>query len=150
MTRRPLAVVRFYVDADLLVLGHVLAQLRADTTFPGDPGVAVRKRIRPPCPVTSPHVADEDWIPVVAAAGWLIITRDAKIQSHRAEIGAVRDYGAKMVNLTAQTAGSTWGQLEVVMRHWRAIDELQEQPGPFIYRASLSKLDPIDLTDTSE
>ena len=29
---------RFYVDADLLGLGHVLAGLRPDTTYPGDPG----------------------------------------------------------------------------------------------------------------
>lgn len=33
--------VRFYVDADLLGLGHALAALRNDVTYPGDPGKVI-------------------------------------------------------------------------------------------------------------
>jgi len=145
MSRARPAVVRFYVDADLLGLGRVLAGLRFDVTYPGDPGAVIRKRQRPPCPVMSPGAKDHEWIPVVADAGWLMITRDAKIQDHPGEIAAVRDNGAKMVNLTANAAATTWGALEVVMRHWRRIEQLQEEPGPFIYRASLSSLTPVPL-----
>lgn len=145
MTRPRPDVVRFYVDADVLGLGKTLAVLRTDVTYPGDPGATIRKRVRPACPVAGPHVQDTDWIPVVADAGWLIITRDRRIQDHHLEVAAVRDSGAKMVNLTADTASTTWGQLEVVMRHWRTMEKLQRQPGPFIYRASLAKLNEIDL-----
>ena len=81
------AQVRFYLDADILGLAKVLTQLRADVTYPGDPGGVVRKRLRPACPITTPATEDSVWIPQVTALGWLIVTRDSKIQSHRAEVG---------------------------------------------------------------
>lgn len=45
--------VRSYVDADLLGLARILADLRSDLTYPGDPGGSVKGRERPPCPVES-------------------------------------------------------------------------------------------------
>lgn len=44
MSRTKPAEVKFYVDADLLGLGHVLAGLRPDVTYPGDLGVVIHKR----------------------------------------------------------------------------------------------------------
>jgi PIN like domain len=76
------ATVRFYFDADVLGLAHVIAGLRPDATYPGDPGGVVHKQLRPPCPIDSPSVKDPIWIPRVAELGWLIITRDARIQEH--------------------------------------------------------------------
>lgn len=140
------ATVRFYVDADLLGLALVLAPLREDVTYPSDPGAVIHKRRRPSCPITQVRTIDEEWLPVAAEHGWLVITRDAHIQSRPGEIAAVREHGVKMVNLTADSAGDKWGQLEVVMRNWRAIDELQRKPGPYIYRATLSRLTQIDLS----
>ena len=64
------AQVRIYVDADLLGLGKILASLRNDVTYPGDPGAFLHKRQRAACPITSPDVLDTDWIPQVAARGW--------------------------------------------------------------------------------
>lgn len=47
------AAVRFYVDADMLGLAKILAQVRVDVTYPGDPGGKVKGgRVRPQCPVT--------------------------------------------------------------------------------------------------
>jgi hypothetical protein len=40
-------------------------------------------------------VLDTDWIPQVAARGWLIITRDSMISQNRDEITAVRENKAK-------------------------------------------------------
>jgi hypothetical protein len=57
------AQVRFYVDADVLGLGKLLAGLRNDLTYPGDPGAVIHKRQRPPCPIANPDVLDTDWIP---------------------------------------------------------------------------------------
>ncbi len=85
------AQVRIYVDADILGLGKILASLRNDVTYPGDPGADIHKRHRPYCPITSPDVLDADWIPEVAARGWLIVTRDSMIIQNRNEIAAVRD-----------------------------------------------------------
>lgn len=127
---------RFYFDADVLGLAKLVCQERVDCTYPGDPGGRIKKRLRPPCIITTPAAKDPVWIPAVAAQGWVIITRDKEIQGNRAEIDAVRDNGAKMVNLASQDAKNTWAQLEVLMSQWRAIEQLVDQPGPFIHIAS--------------
>ncbi len=137
--------VRFYFDADILGLGKLLASLRADCTFPGDPGAVVHKRERPACSVKSPSADDSVWIPQVTSEGLLIITRDAKIQRRVAEVQAVRHHGATMVALASADATTLWAQLEVFMNQWRAIEKLHGLPGPFIYRASRTALTPVDL-----
>jgi len=108
MNLRP-AQVRIYLDADLLGLGKILAGLRNDVTYPGDPGAVIRKRQRAPCPITSPDVLDTEWIPQVAARGWLIVTRDSMIIQNRNEITAVRENKAKMVALNQRDAQTKWG-----------------------------------------
>ena len=87
--------VRFYVDADILGLGKILGDLRNDVTYPGDPGAIVHKRHRAPCRIARPDVLDTDWIPQVAARGWLIVTRDSMILQNRSEIAAIRENNAK-------------------------------------------------------
>jgi hypothetical protein len=141
------AEVRFYFDADVLGVAKVVAGLRFDVTYPGDPGAVIHRRARPPCAVQSPATPDTEWIPKVTSAGWLIVTRDSRIQDHRAEIEAVRSAGARMVALSGRDAIGTWDQLEVVMSQWRAIERLFEQPGPFVYRASRSGLRAVSLRD---
>ncbi len=92
MTRRPAkpATTHYYVDADILGLGHVLTGLRTDVTYPGFAGGRLHKRHRPACPVTTTETPDTVWIPITAQHGWLIVTRDRRIQDHRREIEAVR------------------------------------------------------------
>jgi hypothetical protein len=142
--QRP-ATVRFYFDADVLGLAKVIAALRPDATYPGDPGALIHKRLRPPCRIDKPATPDHVWIPVVAQEGWVIITRDSRIQHHRAEVAAVDAHGAKMVALAGADAGSTWLQLEIVMSQWRRIEALAEQAGPFIWRATRSGLAKVRL-----
>lgn len=132
MSARP-AVVRYYVDADILGVGKELVRMRSDVTYPGDPGGTVYKRTRPPCPVERPDTLDPDWIPVTAAHQWLIITRDRHIQQRQAERDAVRNHGARMVALAGDDAKNTFAQLEVLMCNWRFVEGLLDQPGPFIY-----------------
>jgi len=139
------ATVRFYLDADILGLAKVLVQLRPDITFPGDPGGTVHKQTRPPCIITDVGTKDHVWIPECSRQGWLIITRDSRIQSHTREMNAVRTFNARMVALASAEAKTTWGQLEVFMTQWRAIERLLGQDGPFIYNATRSKLKPIAL-----
>jgi hypothetical protein len=139
------AVVRFYFDADVLGLAKVLAALRSDVTYPGDPGAVIRRRERPPCPVTSTAVKDAEWIPTVTAQGWIIVTRDRRIQQHRAEMDAVRSAGARMVAFSAKDAGDTWSQLEALMTNWRRIERLTGEPGPYIYNCTRTLLRAVDL-----
>jgi hypothetical protein len=145
VTEHRVAQIRFYFDADVLGVAKVVAALRSDVTFPGDQGATINKRVRGACPIATPAVKDEVWIPEVAKRGWLIITRDRHIQDHPAEIAAVRDYGAKMVALSAPDAVSVWNQLEVVMTNWRRFEDLAAQPGPFIWRAARTSLGKVRL-----
>jgi hypothetical protein len=145
VTRVRPAEVRFYVDADLLGLAHVLANLRSDVTYPGDPGGLVHKRERPPCPITTPDTFDDVWIPMVTSQGWLIITRDSKIQIHRREITAVREHGARMVTIVGDEAGGTFAQLEIIMCQWRNILDCLNQAGPFIYAATRTRFRDVPL-----
>jgi hypothetical protein len=127
------ATVNFYVDADVLGLAKVLAAIRPDVTYPGDPGGMVKGgRVRPPCVIIDTGTADSAWIPETARQGWLIITRDRHIQEHRAEIQAVRVSGARMVTLTARDAVDTFHQLESLMCQWRKVEDLLTRSGPFI------------------
>lgn len=139
------AVVRYYVDADILGLAKVLAGLNAEITFPGDPGAVIKRVYRPKCIIDSPAVKDTVWVPQVAAQGWLIITRDSAIQQHTAEVNAVRSSGARMIALAGDDAKGTWAQLHIVMKHWARIEELAQMPGPFIHRATLNKISRVDL-----
>ena len=98
------AAVRFYFDADILGLGKLLATVRSDVTPPSDPCGVLHKSRRPPCPITTPHARDLDWVPVVALSGWVAITRDRHIQNHRAEPAAVRGRSLRLVAASAPEA----------------------------------------------
>lgn len=136
------SVIRFYVDADILGLAKILASLRADVTYPGDPGDVIHKERRKPCPIL-PGAKDVDWIPTVCMNDWLIITRDSAIQRWPLEIAAVLDNGGRMVALSGRDAKTKWEQLEIVMSQWRAIEKLTALPGPFIYTATRTALNKV-------
>jgi len=87
-------------------------------------------------------VLDSDWIPQVAARGWLIVTRDSMIIQNRNEIAAVRENKAKMVALNQRDAQTKWGQLEVFMTQWRRIEALISEPG--VHLASVAHGDDFD------
>lgn len=129
--------IQYYIDADLLGLAKILVDLRPDVTYPGDPGgVARNKRVRAPCTITDPGTLDEIWIPETARQGWIAITRDKHILDRAPEIRAVRDSGARPVNLASDEAATRFTQLEVVMCQWRRIESLLDKTGPFIYFAA--------------
>lgn len=137
---------RFYVDADILGLGKILAATRSDVTYPGDPGGSSRDgTVRPPCPVTDPNTKDPVWVPVVAGNGWLIITRDKKMRRRPAEIEAIKANSARVVALSGSGAKSLWGQLELVVANWSRIETLAVETGPFFYRLASKRLTRVEL-----
>lgn len=140
------AEVRFYFDEDILGLAHVVTGLRSDCTYPGDPGAVVHKRQRPPCPIAR-GTKDTEWVPRVAAEGWLIVSRDFNIRGNPSERRAIRDNGAKMVALSGEDAARPWSQLELFMKHWRRIEAALAEPGPFIYLAQYGRFKAVDLND---
>ena len=69
--------IRFFFDEDALGIGQVMAAARGDCIYPGHP--------RSPVNVGTDDV---DWIPAVAAEGWIVVARDNKIRSRPAERSA--------------------------------------------------------------
>jgi PIN domain-containing protein len=135
--------IQYYVDADSLGLAHILVTLRSDVTFPGDLGGAVGGVTRPACPVTSTATKDTVWIPIVAAAQWIIITRDRAIQRRPHELYAVTHSSARMIVISSNEVLTKWHQLEIVMCQWRRIEALGPIAGPWIYtvtRTSMTKV----------
>lgn len=131
-----MAPIRFYVDADVLGLAKLLVQVRPDVTYPGDAGgLGCDGLVRPACP-TKPGDKDAAWIPIVAKAGWVVITRDRRMLNRPAERQAIIDSKAKVVRFEARHELTKWLQLEIAVTQWRRIEELSRLPGPWIYRAS--------------
>ena len=60
-------------------------------------------------------------------------------------MGAVVQHNARLVVLTSADANTVWDQLELLMTQWRRIEKLHKLQGPFIYRASRSKLNAVAL-----
>src|SRR5262249_21998856 len=110
-----------------------------------DPGGVLHRRRRPACSVLQPDTRDPVWIPEVARRGWLIVTRDSNIQAHRAEIEAVRENGAKMIALAGKDSIGTWAQLNVIVHHWRRIEQASEEQGPFIYSVTRTSFRAVSL-----
>jgi hypothetical protein len=136
---------RFYVDADALGLAHVLVRVRPDVTYPGDDGRRERFADLGPCPITDTATPDHVWIPAVARAGLVIITRDRHIESRPAEADAVFLAGAKMFTIGAREQLTVWDQLEIVCCRWRDIVQLSDSQGPFIYRITRTACTPVKL-----
>jgi hypothetical protein len=105
-------------------------------TYPGDPGGRWRDgRERPACFVASTAVKDRVWIPQVTDRGWVIITRDQRIEERTAEVSTVLSCGAKVFTATSQKQQlSGFEILEVVMCSWRRMEAKAADAGPFICR----------------
>ena len=80
---------RWYVDADTLGLGRILAVARADVTYCGDDGRRPKGLDLPASPIQKTDTDDDVWIPIVTQAGMCIITRDKKLLTRSAELDAM-------------------------------------------------------------
>ncbi len=133
--------IRYYVDADIIGLGKLLVQIRADVTYAGDPGGrGIDKRLRPPSPI-APGALDPDWILNVAGLGWIVITRDRHMLSRPAERQEIVQSKARHIRLDpSKKQLSKWDQLEILMIRWRSIEAVVDQPGPWVYAATRTQL----------
>lgn len=106
--------VRYFVDENTLALGRVIAELRDDTAVIGHEPVAELLR---------PGMADVDWIPIVAARGWVVITMDRHLRTRPHEAELAIEHGLKCVNLHGAGSLSRWSQLVRLASHWEAIEK---------------------------
>jgi hypothetical protein len=140
--------VRFYFDADILGLAHVICGLRNDCTFPGDPGAVIKRRRRPACPITTPRsTKDREWIPVAAQNGWVAITRDRNIMDHVSLMELIQQHGLRLIALSSKDGADKWGQLEIVLSQWRSIEAVCERQGPLLVFATRTSLRELDIDE---
>jgi PIN domain-containing protein len=109
-----LSAIRYVVDENTLALGKVMAELRDDTAVIGLPPVDQLLRR---------GMNDIEWIPVVGARGWVVITIDHHLRTRPYEAHLALKHGLKCVNLRGAGNLSRWAQLVRLIRHWEALDE---------------------------
>ena len=130
----------YYIDADLLGLAKLLVAVRTDVTYAGDPGgIGIDGKARSACAIL-PSAKDVEWIPVVASAEWIVISRDRHLQSRPSELAAIKGSRIKVITLDGRKQLNRWLQLEIVVSQWRDIEALRPLPGPWVYVASRTGL----------
>ncbi len=113
--------IRFYFDESALGLGRAVAVARGDSIFPGHPRSPIQ-----------PGALDPDWVPVVAAAGWVVILRDKRLDRRPAELVALSDNAMRGLVLNRAGQLSVWDQLRLLTRWWGDVEKQAGQPAPWL------------------
>jgi hypothetical protein len=86
-----------------------------------------------------PSQLDPDWIPkIVLSAGW----SSPATGTCSADLRNVRRFsGARHVRLDPSKRQLTkWDQLEILMIRWRSIEAIDDEPCPWVYSVSRTRL----------
>jgi PIN like domain len=111
---------RFFVDEDLSGFGIALMRLRRDV---------IVGRHAPAIEVVPKD--DPDWIPMVAARGWVVITNDRRIRTRPGEADQARDVGLLCVCLRPTVKDATpWDFMVMLARHWSRVEQLVGRKDP--------------------
>ena len=101
---------RYFVDETDYICGHALAVAGAPVVHPGHPDL----------PEVPRETEDLDWMPIIAARGLVVITRDRF--AIKAEWEAFKAYGLRVVRIAAKTDQSAWGTVRLVAAAWDRIE----------------------------
>jgi hypothetical protein len=106
-------------------LGKALAIARRDVVHPGHPLL----------PEVSLGALDPDWMPIVAAKGLVVISRDRRIRTRPAEVAAYRAAKLRAFWVAGKKDLSTWDNLRRVMKWWDDMEEVvtSKRPGPWFF-----------------
>ena len=94
------------MDENALGLGKLLDRGRDDVVHPGHPLV----------PELRLGVLDVEWMPRVAHAGWIVITRDRRIRTRPAERKIFEEQGLRSVWIAGSKDLRPSEQLELILR----------------------------------
>lgn len=111
---------RWFVDESALGLGKLLARIRDDVVYAGHADL-------PDVPLGT---LDVDWMPVIAARGLVAFRRDRRIHTRPVEVRVFAEVGLRTVWLGGKKDMASAGQLNLVVRHWDAIEQQREALGP--------------------
>lgn len=112
--------VRYFVDEDLAGVGLGVMRLRNDVVVGG------HEPVRELVPRK-----DEDWIPVVAARGWVAITNDRHIRTRPHEATAAVVHKLSCVHLKPSGRDAVrWDFVRLLAAHWEAVEAMTTRDGP--------------------
>jgi hypothetical protein len=78
---------------------------------------------------------------MVAELGWIVITRDRHMLSRPAERFEIVQSGGRHVRLDpSKKQLRKWDQLELLMIRWKSIEAIADNPGPWVYAATRTRL----------
>jgi hypothetical protein len=98
----------FFADENVLGLGKLLRRAgHIDIVYPGHDEL-------PEVPLGT---KDLDWMPIVAARGLIVLTRERRIRSRPVELAAYREYGIRAVRIGSKQDLSPQDQFDMFLRH---------------------------------
>jgi len=126
--------------ADENTLGFAKLMRRAGRTDVRHPGLASL----PDVPLGT---TDLDWMPIIGARRWILISRERHIRSRPADLAAFREHGICSVWIGAKRDLSPQDQVDLFLRYEdRLIREIIKRgPGPWALAMSPSGLRPLGL-----
>jgi len=103
--------------------GKLLATQRDDIAYPGHPAV----------PEVMPGALDVEWMPIVAAHGWVVFHRDRRIRTRPAEVEIFASEGLRAVWFAGRKDLAPRHQLDLALRHWLRLERevIRLGPGPW-------------------
>ena len=79
---------------------------------------------------------DDEWLHIVGAKGWVVISHDAKWHMEYAAIEAIKQHGIKCFYLYGANSPMFF-KLKSLTHNWgKIIHKIKTEKGPFIYRVS--------------
>jgi PIN like domain len=127
----------FYLDASIpIAVSMALALVRDDVLYPGGPN----------CPITTPGVRDDGWLPVAGHHGWLVLMRDKHVRRRPGELQALQKNSVRAFVLTGAGNYSRWRTLDLLVRRWSEIESTAavEVP-PYIYAVTQQGLRRVEF-----
>lgn len=134
---RPFAPV-YFADENTPGLGKLLNRSgRTDVLYPGHENL-------PEVPLGA---LDLEWMPVVGARGFIVVTRDKRIRSRPAELAAYLEYGICSIWIGAKRDLGPHDQLELFLAHEDRLrrEIIKRGPGPWALALSATGVRPLQL-----
>lgn len=128
----------YFTDENALGLGKLLRRNgRDDVLHPGHEDL-------PEVPLGT---LDLEWMPIVAARGLIVITRDRRIRTRPAELRAYLEHGIRSVWIGAKQDLGPRAQVELFIEHESRLrrEITKRGPGPWALAMSPSGVRPLRL-----
>lgn len=109
-----IAELQFIVDENLSGVGRALAVLRPDLACVG---------LAPVDDLLPQGIGDTDWIPIVGARGWIMITDDKRLRTRPTESALAIEHELKVIHLYEAGHLTRWNQVVRLLSRWTSIQE---------------------------